>query len=129
MLGAPKGKGVSVTYNVAVSVNGVGMASGGKMARSNDVALCLNGQYVNPTYADANLSAQATAIKQNGVANTNGKPVKSTSALVSALSSLGGRRLDGREELDEELVRELAAGRRFPMQKSGLSASFKVITA
>lgn len=72
---------------------------------------------------------QATAVKQNGVPKTNGKAVKSSSALVGALSKASGRRLTGSEELDEDLVRELSASSAFPMQASGISANFKVITA
>lgn len=129
MLGAPKGKGVKVGYKVQVSVDATKMATKNKLSTPNQVAVCLNGQYTDATQANGALVQQATAVKQHGVANTNGKPVKSNSALVAAMASMGGRRLSGTEELDEELVRELAANSRFPMQSSGISATFQVITA
>ena len=129
MLGAPKGKGVKVGYNVQVSVDATKMATQNKLSTPNQVAICLNGQYRDTTQANGALVQQATAVKQNGVANTNGKRVKSNSALVAAMASMGGRRLSGMEELDEELVRELATYSRFPMQSSGISATFQVITA
>jgi hypothetical protein len=80
---APKGKGVSVRVVNTKLVP----ATGGKMAKSNDVASCLNNTYENPTSTDAALRARAVEIKQSSVANTSGKVMKATPRLMLQLAS------------------------------------------